>query len=203
MTERASHASSPRALRSAAARAAGYLMLWLILSGADPASLPAGAVAAIAATWTSLRLLPVRSWRISPAPMTSLIFRFLHQSLIAGVDVARRALDPRLPLQIGFVTYPTHLTPGTARNTFCTLSSLLPGTLPVRLLRKRQPPRSLPGCFGANRGAAEPGRGAARAGHCRGIRSWMTSYWQLPDLCWRWLPWAWSAFFAVRRRQTG
>lgn len=131
MTERASHASSPRALRSAAARAAGYLMLWLILSGADPASLPAGAVAAIAATWTSLRLLPVRSWRISPAPMTSLIFRFLHQSLIAGVDVARRALDPRLPLQIGFVTYPTHLTPGTARNTFCTLSSLLPGTLPV------------------------------------------------------------------------
>jgi multicomponent Na+:H+ antiporter subunit E len=59
------------------------------------------------------------------------VLRFLLQSAIAGTDVARRALDPRLPLRPGFVNYPVHVPPGVARNTFCTLSSLLPGTLPT------------------------------------------------------------------------
>jgi multicomponent Na+:H+ antiporter subunit E len=56
--------------------------------------------------------------------------RLLRQSVVAGADVARRALDPKLPLRPGFVIYPVQLAPGAARNTFCTLSSLLPGTLP-------------------------------------------------------------------------
>jgi hypothetical protein len=52
-------------------------------------------------------------------------------SLPSPADVARRALDPRLPLQPGLIAYPVRLARGAARNTFCTLSSLLPGTLPV------------------------------------------------------------------------
>ena len=35
----------------------------------------------------------------------SLIPHFLWKSVVAGVDVARRALDPRLPLRTGFVGY--------------------------------------------------------------------------------------------------
>ena len=50
---------------------------------------------------------------------------------MAGVDVARRALDPRLPLRPGFVTYAPRLPPGSARDGFCALASLMPGTLPV------------------------------------------------------------------------
>jgi multicomponent Na+:H+ antiporter subunit E len=46
------------------------------------------------------------------------------------VDVARRALDPRLPLRTGFVAYPVRFPPGAARNAFATLTSLLPGTVP-------------------------------------------------------------------------
>ena len=57
--------------------------------------------------------------------------RFLYQSVVAGLDVARRALDPRLPLRPGFVTYPVGFPPGTARNAFTTLTSLLPGTVPA------------------------------------------------------------------------
>ena len=52
---------APRAL----ARGTFFLVLWLALSGADPADLPAGLVAVVAATWTSLILLPPGSSRVS------------------------------------------------------------------------------------------------------------------------------------------
>jgi multicomponent Na+:H+ antiporter subunit E len=35
-----------------------------------------------------------------------LVGRFLWQSVVAGVDIARRVFDPRLPLNTGFVVYP-------------------------------------------------------------------------------------------------
>jgi multicomponent Na+:H+ antiporter subunit E len=47
------------------------------------------------------------------------------------MDVARRALDPRLPIRPGFVAYATRLPRGLRRNTFATLTSLLPGTVPA------------------------------------------------------------------------
>ena len=55
---------------------------------------------------------------------------FLRQSIAAGTDVALRALDPRLPIRPGFVVYQARLPPGTKRNAFCAIMSLLPGTLP-------------------------------------------------------------------------
>jgi multicomponent Na+:H+ antiporter subunit E len=125
-----SDASLP--LRSVAWRAVAFSALWLILSGADPGGLPAGVIAVMAATWSSLRLLPPSGLRLSRVATAHLMLRFLAQSVVAGMDVARRALDPRLPLQPGFIAYPVRLARGAARNTFCTLSSLLPGTLPVR-----------------------------------------------------------------------
>jgi multicomponent Na+:H+ antiporter subunit E len=115
----------------ACARAAGFLVLWLVLAGADPADLPAAAVAVVAATWTSLRLLPPGSSRLSPSALAKLTLRFAYQSVAAGVDVAWRALDPRLPLRPGFVRYPVRFPPGPARNAFTTLTSLLPGTVPA------------------------------------------------------------------------
>src|SRR5262245_17032705 len=118
---------APRAL----SRAAGLLVLWLVLSGADPADLPAGLVAVVAATWTSLILLPPGSSRFSLAALARLALRFAYQSAVAGVDVARRALDPRLPLRPGFVAYPVRFPPGPTRNTFTSLTSLLPGTVPA------------------------------------------------------------------------
>jgi multicomponent Na+:H+ antiporter subunit E len=117
--------------RSAVARAAGLFVLWLILTGGNPVDLVAGAVAALAATWASLLLLPPGRSHVQPIAVAQLALRFLRQSLIAGVDVARRALDPRLPLRPGFVLYPVGLPPGPARNMFTTLVSLLPGTVPT------------------------------------------------------------------------
>jgi multicomponent Na+:H+ antiporter subunit E len=112
-------------------RAAGFLGLWLVLAGADPADLPAAVVAVVAATWTSLRLLPAGGGQTRPAALARLALRFLWQSVVAGADVAWRALDPRLPLRPGFVVYPVRLPPGPARNTFYALTSQVPGTVPA------------------------------------------------------------------------
>lgn len=127
------HAEVAGLVPAAAGRAIGFFILWLMLSGADPADLPAGVVAAAAATWASLRLLPPGAWRLSPIGLAKLALRFPRQSAVAGVDVAWRAFRPRLPLQPGFVVFSPQLPPGTARDAFCMLTSLLPGTLPTGL----------------------------------------------------------------------
>jgi multicomponent Na+:H+ antiporter subunit E len=114
---------------TAGSRAGWFLGLWLVFAGADPGDLPAAAGAVAAATWTSLRLLPPRASRVSPRAVVQVVLRFLYESVVGGVDVARRALDPRLPLRPGLVTYPTGLPPGPGRSVFATLTSLLPGTV--------------------------------------------------------------------------
>ncbi|OKO73265.1 multisubunit Na+/H+ antiporter subunit MnhE [Bradyrhizobium sp. NAS80.1] len=116
---------------SATSRAAWFVCLWLVLAGADPADIPAAAAAVAAATWTSLRLLEPRTARRSVRAIGQLVLLFLYHSVVAGADVARRALDPRLPLRPGFVAYPTRLSSGIRRNVFTTLTSLLPGTVPT------------------------------------------------------------------------
>jgi multicomponent Na+:H+ antiporter subunit E len=113
-------------------RAVAVLALWLILvGGPDLADRPAGIVALAAATWASLRLLPPGGAHLSPIALARLVLRFLRQSIVAGADVAWRALDPQLPLRPGVVIYHAHLPPGPAWNAFCALTSLAPGTLPA------------------------------------------------------------------------
>lgn len=113
-------------------RFAGYLVLWLILIGYSLADFAVGVLAAVCATFVSIMLLPVSGQEFSFAALARLAIRLPWQSLVAGADVARRALDPRLPLQPGFITYATRLPSGPGRDAFCALTSLQPGTLPVR-----------------------------------------------------------------------
>ena len=119
------------ALCGSPARAVTFFIFWLILYGAEPSGLLIGAAAAIMAAWASRRLLPPGGARLRAMALVQLVLRFPLQSIIAGVDVARRALDPRLPLRPGFVVYRPRLPSGPMRNAFCTLVGLLPGTLPT------------------------------------------------------------------------
>ena len=118
-------------LRAAMVRGAGFFGFWLLLIGPDLADLVVGLFAAAAATWTSLRLLPPGDGRLRYAALARLALRFGQESIIGGVDVARRALSVRLPLRPGFVVYPVRLPPGPACNAFGALTSVLPGTLPA------------------------------------------------------------------------
>lgn len=115
---------------SALARAAGLLAFWLVLTGLSAADLPAGILAAAAATWVSLKLLPPGHLRLRFALLAELLLRFLYQSTVAGCDAAWRALNPRLPLRPGFVSYRSDAPTETTRSAFLTMASLQPGLLP-------------------------------------------------------------------------
>ncbi len=117
-------------LPSSLGRAAIFFVFWVILCGTEPADLLVGVLAAVVATWASLRLLPRGQWSLRFVALARLVLRFPRQSVAAGIDVAWRAFDPRLPLRPGFVIYHSHLLSGPGRDVFCTLTSLLPGTLP-------------------------------------------------------------------------
>jgi multicomponent Na+:H+ antiporter subunit E len=114
-----------------ARRGAAYFAFWVVLIGFDPLDLAIGMLVAAAAAWTSLRLLPPGMHRVRLAGLPRLALRFLWQSIVAGVDVARRAFAPRMRLRPGWVTYPTRYPRGPARNAFASLTSLLPGTVPA------------------------------------------------------------------------
>lgn len=64
-------------------------------------------------------------------PAAWLAVRVVRQSVVAGLDVARRAFAPVPPLHLGFVVFPLRLPTGPARNAFCAVSSLQPGALPA------------------------------------------------------------------------
>lgn len=116
----------------ALARGAGLFALWIVLiQSLQPADLVVGALTAAAATWVSLRLLPPDAGRVKFAALAARSPRFLWQSVLAGIDVARRALAPRMPLSTGYLAYRTNLPRGQARNAFATITSLLPGTVPA------------------------------------------------------------------------
>jgi multicomponent Na+:H+ antiporter subunit E len=116
---------------TAFARALGYFALWVVLIGIHPLDLAVGVPTAALAAWASVRLLApgVPGLRIIPA--LALVPRFLWQSVVAGLDVARRALAPGVPLQPGFIAYPVGLPRGPLRNWFAAITSLMPGTVPV------------------------------------------------------------------------
>lgn len=117
--------------RTALSRGAGLFALWLVLVVEPKAGdLVVGAFAAAAATWTSLRLLPPEAGRVRFLALVALVPRFLWQSVVAGVDVARRAFAPRVRIDPGFVSCPTDFPRGAARNAFASVTSLLPGSVP-------------------------------------------------------------------------
>jgi multicomponent Na+:H+ antiporter subunit E len=118
--------------RIALARALCFLALWLILMpSVKPADLACGVIATLVATSMSLRLLPPAAGRMRLGALLVFAPHFLAQSFLAGIDVARRALHPRLPLQPGIVVYRVGFAPGVARNGFAIITSLLPGSIPI------------------------------------------------------------------------
>jgi len=120
---------SPR--RSALMRGAAFFGLWLVLiQSVKVADLAFGAGVAVVAAWASLRLSPPATGRLRFAGLLLLLPHFLWQSVRAGADVARRALSPQVDLHPGTVNCPLGFPPGHARNTFATITSLLPGTVP-------------------------------------------------------------------------
>jgi multicomponent Na+:H+ antiporter subunit E len=90
-----------------------------------------GAPVVVFAALASGALLPGVSWSL-PGIVRFVPF-FLWHSLHGGVDVARRALHPRLPIAPGLLDHRWRLPPGLPRVFMANTVSMLPGTLSAEL----------------------------------------------------------------------
>lgn len=117
---------------------AAFLLLWLVLTEGfnlceTPITslivgLPAAAISA--GLWAYLRPAPLPlQWRALPL----FFVHFIVQSVIAGVDVARRVLSPSLPVHPDQMRYPIRLESTSATLFFASVISLMPGTLCCRI----------------------------------------------------------------------
>ncbi len=112
------------------------LVIWWILSGSTEDwwfGLPLAAAAAALSLW----LTPPATYRLRLSRLPRFAGFFLGQSLLAGWDVARRTLSPRLPLRPELLSLPLGLPAGAPTWWLMLTISLLPGTLSVRLDRHR------------------------------------------------------------------
>ncbi len=103
--------------------------VWLILTANAPSAWGVGLLVAIGAALLSRRLLPPARDGVRALALLALLPGFLWGSFRGGVDVARRAFNPRLPLQPGWIRYPLRLQGSTARVSLGNMLSLMPGTL--------------------------------------------------------------------------
>lgn len=112
-------------------RAALFFALWLILLPSFKwYDLLMGLAFTLGAALSSMALLPATASRLRLWPLLLDLPRFVLQSVLAGWDIARRVFQPKMQLSPGLIEHSTQLDAGMARNTFATLTSLTPGTLP-------------------------------------------------------------------------
>jgi len=122
-------------LRSGSVRAVLFALIWWILTGSVLNSWLIGVPVVMLATSVSMVIQPPSTW--SAIGLVRFIPFFLWHSLHGGVDVARRALHPRLPISPQIVEHRWRLPPGLPRVFMANTVSLLPGTLSAELDEKR------------------------------------------------------------------
>lgn len=105
--------------------------LWWALTGGDRSGIAWGAVIVVAATVASLAFAGAEGPSWSGPGIVRFVGTFAYGSFTGGVDVAYRALSPRLPLAPALIRYPLRSPPGPARDLFLGTVSLMPGTLTV------------------------------------------------------------------------
>jgi multicomponent Na+:H+ antiporter subunit E len=113
----------------------GLLMalIWWSLSGGDTKTWWFGGPVVVIATLVSMALKPERNVRWRWRGLASFVSFFLIESVRGGVDVARCALHPRLPIAPAFVHFEFRLPEGPGRVFLVNTINLLPGTLSAEL----------------------------------------------------------------------
>ncbi|MHB1135978.1 MAG: Na+/H+ antiporter subunit E [Coriobacteriia bacterium] len=127
-------AGAGRMIPSLLLRTAALVLTWWILTGGDLSSLSFGVPVAIVASLISLPLAPPHHMRLRLAGVLPYAVYFITKSVAGGVDVARRALTPSMPIDPALVEYHISLTGSAPRVVFANTISLLPGTLTARFV---------------------------------------------------------------------
>lgn len=106
-----------------------FAALWAVLSGGRgwAFGIPVIVLAAIA----SCALMPVM--RLSLGGLARFVPYFAWNSLLGGIDVASRAVHPRMPIEPALLHYELQLGDAVARVAMANVVTLLPGTLSADL----------------------------------------------------------------------
>ncbi len=106
-------------------------VIWLTLNGLDGWWL--GLLAASVGAVTGGLLASGRPYPWRPHRLAGFAVFFLFESFKGGIDVAWRALKPKMPIAPEFRHYPLDLPEGQPRTLMVSVISLLPGTLSADL----------------------------------------------------------------------
>jgi multicomponent Na+:H+ antiporter subunit E len=113
-------------------RLAGFALLWVLLTAASTKNLPLAATVILIATVASLRIWPAHPHRVRWSQLPGLLAFFLWNAIKGGMDVARRALSPGLPVAPELLDYPCRLHSESGRVWFTWMIGLMPGTASVQ-----------------------------------------------------------------------
>lgn len=118
--------------RSILVRLTGFALLWVLLSAASAKNLPLAAITIVSATVASFQLWPAHPHRVRWSRLPGLLAFFLWNALQGGLDVARRALSPRLRVAPDLLEYKCRLQSESGRVWFTWMIGLMPGTASVQ-----------------------------------------------------------------------
>ena len=107
--------------------------VWAVLTGGALDSWLIGIPSILLALFVNAYLPPLSSFKISPKGAIFFLFYFATHSFLAGVDVVKRAVQPKIPLDPGLMEYQVRLTSEFAVILFLNTISLFPGTFSLRL----------------------------------------------------------------------
>jgi multicomponent Na+:H+ antiporter subunit E len=106
-------------------------VLWAALVEGNTEGLVMGLLVVPLAAWGSLVLEPPGGVRVNPLELLRLLPLCMWLVLRGGLDVARRALLPRVPLSPGRLEVRSRVPRGPARLFLNCVASFMPGTLSV------------------------------------------------------------------------
>ena len=110
-----------------------FALIWWALAEGRADSWGVGGISVALAVTASLALSPAGRMRLSPRELLGFIGFFLIQSVRGGVQVAARALRPRMDLAPALLDLHVGLPEGIGRVLLVNVLNLLPGTLSVRV----------------------------------------------------------------------
>ncbi len=115
----------------------GLMLIWVMLTPPDMQEIVAGLIVSVLVVLLTLGMEPVLGdIRLTPKSLlygVLYVLVFLRELLVSNLDVARRVIDPKLPIKPGIVKVRTKLQSRIGRTILANSITLTPGTLTTEI----------------------------------------------------------------------